>query len=440
MLFDEVLPPPDADAGKPRIRVVFAAALGSPRTAQGAMQALSTILPLDACNLTHLKRITKISAAQRSSGEKKLMVILAPAEHWYALPEETRHQLCSTHQLGPPVAMQVPAQPAESREDFDEAQSMGWWPQTFHPRTPTATIAGLPLTPSDAAAMLHCLWAALADRAAGGDENRSSPGGLETGLPAGGVLVDPRTGEVLVCASRVRSEMVRDWAAVVNAEAAPSQDGSDICVNRNDLRPTASLASHPLHTATMLCVHGLAWCHQASRNTSLISKSEDSKTEPRSKRSRDEVTIDSDGDTVDGSSKDVPSPAQSAQSVTTSSPAPRSAPRSRDLACLGAVPWHTLPGAETAAKAAADMVKDEEQTEGTATAASATVATSSEAGGVSSEGNASEAEVIKTQNSGPDSKKVNEKEEDEVPYLCTGLDLYLTHEVWLRPQVSTTCY
>jgi len=422
MFFDEVLPPPDLGAGNSRVRSVLAAAIGSPRTAQGAMQALSTLLPLDACNLAHLKRISKISVGPTSSGEKSLMVLLAPAEHWYALSEGMRQQVCTVHQLGPPVEMQVPAHAAESREEFDEAQTMGWWPQTFHPRTPTATIAGLPLTSSDAAAMLYYLWAALADRAAGGDgsSSRSSSSSTEVSLPAGGVLVNPRTGEVMVCASRVRSEMARGWTAPGNATTAQSQHSLE---GSSGNKPTHSITKHPLHTATMLCVHGLAWYHQASRNKSYSSKGENISTEPRSKRSRDEVKNDSEDNPVGSSCKDGPAESVRATSET------RFGPPRRDLARLGAVPWCELLGAEAAAKTVADMAKDEEQKEITTATAAAAMSADSETEAASTEVTMSESEVTESRNAGSNIKKVIVKEEEEVPYLCTGLDLYLTHEV-----------
>jgi hypothetical protein len=416
MFFEEALGPSGVDAGKPVARMVLAAALGSPRAAQGAMKALSALLPLDASGLAHLKRIKPGSSktgGPGSSGGSSLEVLLAPPEVWYALPDAERKQLCALHQLGPPVEVRVPAHPAGSRDEFDAAHAEGWWPQTFHPAT---TAAGLPLPPADAAAMLPYLWAALADRAAGGDKgsntnsvrgsSRGSNGKSDAagGLPAGGVLVNPRTGEVLACASRVRAEMARRCpaAAAPRRPSAPRTASPEDSIGGNG--PAATIgpaAGHPLHTATMLCVHGLAWCHQASRgkssSTNIDSGSVDGGQATRVKRPRD----DSGGSGARAASLhlQVQSPA-----LVVAELAPFA--YGLELALLGAVPWHALPGAQAAAKAAAAAASEAEATAAGGAAAGAMAPLVGVAAANGDDGS-----------------------DEEVPYLCTGLDLYLTHEV-----------
>ena len=333
MLFDEITQS-NEDQG-PAIRKVVACHLLDPKKASQAMKFLSNEFPMDRFQLSHLKRIRRYDGS--------LQTLLCPEIDWTAHPEESRVAWSSKYQFSKTEVVMVPAYPATNKTEF-EASKGDTWPQNFHP----ATITDANVVPDEYRqhAMLRHLWAALADEL----------GGREGGFSFGGaVLVDPRTGLPLVCASQVREELRRQ-----------GQYSS----------------SHPLHTSAMLCIHGLAWKHQFDNR-----RKGGNKRQGQTKRLR---SADGGGEGAPAS----PPPPSPHQEPWCLPPTPAS------VAKLPEIPWGVLLEME-----GSDVAKDE-----------------------INEARARLEEAAVHHAQGAEAEEEDEAVAAVVPYLCTGLDLYITHE------------
>lgn len=88
-------------------------------------------------------------------------------------------------------------------------------------------------------------------REPGGAREEKRDGG-RAGIRGGAVLVDPHSNEVLVCSSSVRWEWKRRRTHL-------GSDSSSL----SSAATTRPADPHPLHTPIMLCIQGLAWIHEA---------------------------------------------------------------------------------------------------------------------------------------------------------------------------------
>ena len=261
------------------------------------------------------------------------------------------------------------------------------WPQSYHPATVPEELA--PLGPPQERNMLYYLFAALADASAARDSWGSS---------FGGVVVEPVSGRVLCCASNVAAELHRQASTRAAAtglhRSETNEDGISVSshsIVRNGSRqvvaasgPWASL--HPLHTPTMLCVRGVGWQHQSFRSSAVklsllaadglssqgTDASDASFVAPTSKRQRE---------VPDFSSIEEGNGCPSSGDDDLLSRCPWIVSPSADVVSnIGCVPWKSFSG----------YAVDEPGISGLA--------------------------------------PVVEQHRLEDPYLCTGLDLYLTHE------------
>jgi len=115
--FDEVLGP--AKDFVPPARLVLACRLGTPQAASKASKLLGRELPLDLFGLAHLKRIRKERPGEVASpgSPAALVMLLAPRDHWDAVPADARAAWAAECQLLEPFEVPVPAQPAASRAE-----------------------------------------------------------------------------------------------------------------------------------------------------------------------------------------------------------------------------------------------------------------------------------------------------------------------------------
>lgn len=210
-------------------RNVLFSRLKSPKKASGLMKLLSSKLPLSNFKLLHLKRIKK----DEETGN--LCVLLCPPISWLEFSETLRNSWMLEFGLSDPEEVAVPVHPPMNKEDL----KLHSWPQIFHDPKPIEELI-LP-TFTEQRSMMWYLWAAIADSGMNGEGD------------GGGVLVDPTSGQIVICASNVRKDLT------------DSQNHTSSGSNRNE----SSIRRHPLQTVVMLCIQGQGWIHQNQRRQLL---------------------------------------------------------------------------------------------------------------------------------------------------------------------------
>lgn len=232
-------------------RLVLFSRLESPKKASGIMKVLSSKLPLNMYGLLHLKRIRKDDIG--------LSILLCPLKAWLDISESLRNEWSLEYGLSEPQEVEVPLYPPLTKDDMLFHQLK--WPQNFHDPKPIEQL--IPPTYSEEKSMMWYLWAAIADSQSNhssvllsnSNENSHENSCEEVRETSGGVLVDPITGNIIISSSNVRKELL----------TSNKMNGDNVCVTEE--------MNHPLETAVMLCLQGQGWIHQYERGKNNSSSS-----------------------------------------------------------------------------------------------------------------------------------------------------------------------